>query len=316
MYTLRILELIEELRKGAPLYNSIDLIAGTSVGGLVALGVAHGKSATSMRVVFEELGPGLFRCEGPRWLAPARSTYSLLRSLLFSKYSSKKLQEIVAEFIEEDLFCEAHIPAAIASVSVNTGKPHIFRNYGRPPASLKSRDVAMATSAAPTYFDPHSIGADRFVDGGIIANNPDLVAICDAVQYFHAPLDSIIVISVGATSTDTRSPSVRSGFRGVLRSAFQVRHAISFTLEAQQTLAQISANALVDERYHRVNADVGLLESSVGLDRADLTATRTLINLAESSFRESSDTLPVRMLANGFFSARRRWQNGRILFPS
>jgi len=63
-------------------------------------------------------------------------------------------------------------------------------------------DIALSTSAAPTYFPEHLIpgtngGRDHiFVDGGVVANNPDLVSHAEASQFVENPKTDILHLSL------------------------------------------------------------------------------------------------------------------------
>lgn len=63
-------------------------------------------------------------------------------------------------------------------------------------------DVAMATSATPTYFPAHSIGAELYADGGLFANSPDLIALHEAEEFLRIPRERVSILSVGTTTTD------------------------------------------------------------------------------------------------------------------
>lgn len=41
-------------------------------------------------------------------------------------------------------------------------------------------DVALATSAAPTYLPAHELRGLQLIDGGVVANNPSIVAVTEA----------------------------------------------------------------------------------------------------------------------------------------
>jgi patatin-like phospholipase/acyl hydrolase len=64
------------------------------------------------------------------------------------------------------------------------------------------RQVARATSAAPTYFPPEKITtADplqyyALIDGGIIANNPSMCAYAEAIKMGRAG-DGVLIASIG-----------------------------------------------------------------------------------------------------------------------
>jgi patatin-like phospholipase/acyl hydrolase len=58
-------------------------------------------------------------------------------------------------------------------------------------------DVALATSAAPTYFPAATVDSARLVDGGVFANNPSVLAIAEATSMLGVPLDAIRVLNIG-----------------------------------------------------------------------------------------------------------------------
>ena len=60
--------------------------------------------------------------------------------------------------------------------------------------------VAMATSAAPTFFPSfRKLDHLRLIDGGVWANNPCMIGVIEAVSLFRVPLDAIRVLSLGTT---------------------------------------------------------------------------------------------------------------------
>jgi predicted acylesterase/phospholipase RssA len=65
-------------------------------------------------------------------------------------------------------------------------------------------DVALATSAAPTYFPPaevkHGSSSSRYLDGGVGANMPVLIAVLHAVHYLGVLPSQIDVLSIGTTT--------------------------------------------------------------------------------------------------------------------
>ncbi len=58
-------------------------------------------------------------------------------------------------------------------------------------------DIALATSAAPTYFPPHLIEERYFLDGGIVSNNPDLETLRFLTSVLSRPVESSMILSVG-----------------------------------------------------------------------------------------------------------------------
>ena len=57
--------------------------------------------------------------------------------------------------------------------------------------------VAAATGAAPTYFRPLQDGGYTFVDGGVWANNPAMIALVDALTCFTVSRSGIRILTLG-----------------------------------------------------------------------------------------------------------------------
>lgn len=175
----------------------------------------------------------------------------------------------------------------------------------------------MATSAAPTYFAPHWIGNDKFIDGGIVANNPDSIGYMDAISRFNVGSRDIVVISIGALNMNMATKSANSGFNGLipsLGSVGKMRKAISFTLEVQQELSSQLTRDAVGDRYVRISSRPSKdIEKVVQLDRADKVATRTLLALAKEDVAQAAGHASIRLLTSSGYVAARRWQAGKIL---
>ena len=60
LYTIAVLSELED-QIGRPLAGCFDLIAGTSVGGIIALGLAAEHPASNINDAFEEMGKAVFR---------------------------------------------------------------------------------------------------------------------------------------------------------------------------------------------------------------------------------------------------------------
>src|SRR5262249_56292833 len=108
------------------------------------------------------------------------------------------------------LLGESLVPLVIPAFDLGENDVYLFKT---PHHERLKRDwrvpmwqVAMATSAAPTYFPAFCLPGDgvRLVDGGVWANNPAMVGVAEAVSMFGQPLDTIRVLSIGTTS-DTRT---------------------------------------------------------------------------------------------------------------
>ncbi len=211
-----------ERQIGCPITDYFDLIAGTSTGGIIALALCLGESAEKIRNLYRDAGPTIFAprsldltmwqrlcAKGARWKFRSFDEGMLYRS----KYTSDALREIVtamfgARTLEDARASRAMIPA----VDLTTGRTIVFKTPHHP-KFIRDRyftavDVALATSAAPTFFPQARIGTGTaYADGGLWANNPSMLAYAEAVKIHGTArrddldpafsLDKIHMISIG-----------------------------------------------------------------------------------------------------------------------
>jgi uncharacterized protein len=181
------------------LVHHVDLIVGTSTGGIIGLGRAAGKSGAELLRFYKEDGPRTFG-------RPRR-----LRWLWRPKYDRRRLDEVLQREFGDQRLNDLERAVCITAHELVAGTTRVWKDDHHP--ELKGGGdqlvwkVAAATAAAPTYFAPVQVtNADSHVDGGIWANNPAMVGIVEAVRYAGRDLDSIRMLSVGTTSRAFQVP--------------------------------------------------------------------------------------------------------------
>lgn len=183
-----------------------DLICGTSIGGILALGLASGKCARELESVFESSAHKIF---------PKKSEINkLIRAAFGAIYSSRPLKETILNMIDPDTtFGDLKTRVLIPAVNLTTGKPQFFKTPHNPDFDrdqrLKLIDAALATSAAPTYFKPHYCQdlEAQFADGGLVANNPSLIGLHEALKdmksdFPNSDYSDIHILNVGTMAED------------------------------------------------------------------------------------------------------------------
>ena len=153
------------IKKFPPLIRNTDLLAGTSTGAFIALGLANQQS--SKRLVDLYTVKNLQSVFNPDYINLLRPRYDRagLKTLLQTVFPpQKQLQQLSKRVI---------IPA-LRVVGPENWQAVFFNNFINSPTKEKSiLEVALATSAAPTYFPAYQ----QYTDGGLIANNPSLAAL-------------------------------------------------------------------------------------------------------------------------------------------
>jgi patatin-like phospholipase/acyl hydrolase len=258
IFSAAVLARIEE-DLGVRIVDHFDLIAGTSTGGIIALGLGLGLSPRAIVEFYTNKGPRVFR---------DRTRLRTLRRLFRAKYTDAPLRAALEEVFDDRTFGESTKRLVITSYSLTNDDVYLFRTPHLPTLTRDWREravtVALATAAAPTYLPGVPLDGTRLVDGGLWANNPAMVALTEAVGPLGRPLDSIRMFSLG-TTTDVR-PRHRRLDRGGLLS--WSRDAIEVLMRAQSESATKQVrHFLSTDQFLRLNPTVPT--GAVALDRVN-----------------------------------------------
>lgn len=213
LFTARALQEMED-HIGEPIGRRFDLSYGTSIGGIIALAVAFEVPMLKVVQAFEQSGEKIFPSrEKPKGkFAKALDIYQHWDR---PRYKSQALREVITSLIPEDATLNDAIHAVgIPAVNVTSGKPQVFKTRHKAEWTrdwkYKVVDVALATSAAPTFFELAEVDGQRYADGGLYANAPDLLALHEAEHFFDVPSTAVRILSVG-TTTNMYSLSFETG---------------------------------------------------------------------------------------------------------
>lgn len=286
MFTARALQVMEE-QIGEPIGRHFDLTCGTSIGGIVALAVAFEVPMASVVAVFEKNGLNIFPPHKPPGTKSGKM-YDLWSHSRKARYSTAPLRAAINQLIDKDaLLKDAIHPVAIPAVNVTQGQPQVFKTRHKAEWSrdwrYKAVDIALATAAAPTFFELAEVGGNLYADGGLFANAPDLIAIHEAEHFFSVPIEAIRVLSVG-TTTQSYSVSFGMGRNFGVADWMEEQRLFSVIISSQQQfVGQLVAHRLAD-RYLRIDHEPSQEQAKdLGLDVATETACKTLKGLAEKA---------------------------------
>lgn len=286
LYSAEVLAELEQ-SSGRPIYECFDLFAGTSIGGIIAIALAMERRAVDIRDALVRHGPRIFPgAEG--WRGWAGRSVRTLRSLVTAKYATHRLREAVDEIVGPGATVrDLERPLLVPAVAITAGAPQLFRSVHHPDhapfANVALADVALATAAAPVYFPVARVGNAEYVDGGIIANAPDLAALLEAERYLAPSRDQVFLMSVGTTSAEAAFAS-RGRLQRGLASWIRKNRLLDITMAAQQEHALQLCEGALGSQYFRINASQSEDQADVlALDSATPTATRTLRAMAQSS---------------------------------
>lgn len=247
-----------ETHTGLRIVDHFDLIAGTSTGGILAIGLGLGLSAKEMLNFYRSRGPVIFPVT--RLRSRLRHT---LRHVVRPKYSQATLlQELESAYYrgtEPIPLKNSHCRLIIPTYHAVAGASHQFRTPHHPDltsdGNTEAAHAALATAAAPTFFTAakiaNMVAECSYFDGGVWANSPAMAAIVEAVCFLRIPLERLDVLSVGTTEEPfTTRWQTRSGIVGWLWK----KRILDLLMNVQQESSLRLARHLVsDPRFLRVN---------------------------------------------------------------
>lgn len=284
LYTISVLAELEE-EFGAPLASKFDLLAGTSVGGIIALGLAAETPAAEIKKAFETNGASIFsdRKQPKSSIGKLRD---LARSFLSSKYKNDGLKQTIAEVVGETILIgDLKHRVIIPTVNLTKGKPQVFKTPHHSDFvrdhKLKISDVAVATAAAPTYFPIAEIGDELYADGGLYANAPDQLAVHEAEHFLDVSTDDIHVLSIGTTTTQFSLSHETPRDLGIKGWGADLASTI---ISSQQMISVYMMEHKLGDRYIRIDEiQSRKQEQDLGLDVATKNAQKTIKGLASGS---------------------------------
>lgn len=290
LYTIAVLAEIEE-QCGRRTTDFIDLFAGTSIGGILALGLAAGVRAADIRDAFVEDGEKIFGrtppARGPRKWAEFLANVS--RPKHAASALCKTIEGIVGETTQiKDL----RRPTVVTAVNLTKGGPKVFKTGHHANFKIDWRlrvaDVALATSAAPTYFPTHRIRHELFADGGLFANSPDAIAVHEAEHFLGVAPDEIRMLSIGTTSQSFAFSAGTTTSMGIWDWVKGDRLS-SAIIGSQQALTDDMMKHRLADRYLRIDrTQADSQRTDLALDCASPQAQSTLLAMAANSLAEFS----------------------------
>jgi uncharacterized protein len=296
-----------ETHMGKPISKMFDLLAGTSTGGILALGLTKPDdtgepqfTASDMCDLYLEEGAKIF----PNSILQEVKT---LHGLAEARYPSGPIEQILAQRFGDTMLSKALTEVVIPSYDLSAPGPYFFkREYAKSETEdwdVRMALVARATSAAPTYFDPAVLpaadmhGQHALVDGGTFANNPTLSGYVDALL-LSKEIPRIVVVSIGtglAPQTPGSGPiPIEAGDVGDFGLVKWARPILEVVLDGVPKAVEYQMKAIQAAHpdalgYYRLQS--GLPTASHALDDASAENCAKLVADAEALIEGSTATL-------------------------
>jgi patatin-like phospholipase/acyl hydrolase len=214
IYGATVLQRIEaRIIKGQVIADYFDAIAGTSTGGIMALGLGLKKTAAEIQKLYTDSGKKVFptfwsrhpKIKLARQFVRVLHDHRALEQLLYETFQDARLGDSSARLV---------IPAFLGPKTqiavLKTDHHEDFKNDWK----MAAWEAARATSAAPAFFSGHAGDDYVFLDGGVWANNPIMAAVVDALSAYDISRDQIQILSIGTGNApyEIGKFAVRGGF--------------------------------------------------------------------------------------------------------
>ncbi len=294
------------------LCDYFDLVCGTSTGGIIAIGIALGMKAKDILDLYLKNAKKIF---------PSKSIWSAfcknepfyrrdqLEELLSLQFNPINYHTNIARIYD----CKTRL--CIPTYDLDKGEQHVFKtdhlcNYRRD-YHIPVVNAALATAAAPVYYSPYSFDYNDMnsvnhsyyynnVDGGVIANNPALIGLTEAIYCMDIPMENIKLLSLGTGTLNLKDtninkkrglrywlcPSKKNGLRiyEVISSGQSVY--IDNTLKLMRDGVGHEHKGRFD--YQRIQKN---LEVNIPMDATDKDSLDRLANIGQELFKQNVESL-------------------------
>lgn len=315
-----ILKKLDELIKAEgderPLYSHFDLVAGTSTGGLLAIGLScpqegsglikeEGRNIPVYRkrnllkkpvfegIVTKEADPAALEniyLENGSKIFPSSSKniFSHIGQFFSDKYDVRPFENFLKDMLSDIPLESLKVPTAIVSFNTTKSSIYVFRSWDDHGFLL--REAARATTAAPMYFSPavlqDSETGERLVlsDGGLGANNPALVAYVEAQRlYPEAKNFKILSLSTCKNPYSFDPTKTSGGVTGWVASITRLYSA------AQENSIGEYLDRIQNVQYTRIYSKI--LDKRIALDDTSAESLKILREKAEKVYENQMDEI-------------------------
>ena len=245
--------ILDRLEAACPGFLSkVDLFAGTSTGGLLALGLAHGVELRKIRDLYEKKGSKVF---DDSWLDDVID----LGQIVGAQYSNRNLEQELRQLLGKTTLAQLRKKVLITAFDLDnesrterSWKPKLFHNFPGEDSDgeVLAYKVGLYTSAAPSYFP----SVDGYVDGGVFANNPSMCALAQTQdpRFGITPkLSDVLLLSIGTGA----SPTYIQGKHLDWGYAQWAKPLVTLILDGVNRIAHYQCQMILGAQYHRIQPE-------------------------------------------------------------
>lgn len=289
------------------IYQNFDMICGTSTGGIIAIALALGIPAQEIYELYLENANVIFGSKRSWW-----------KQFGFSSHPREPLEKLIQEKFKkanngkDPILKDCKTNICIPVFDLLEGKPSVLKKDHHPRFKrdyhIPAYKAALATSAAPVYFDPYTSEYKDLkevtqpfknkVDGGVFANNPTLLGIIESEIALYQKRENLRVLSIGTGYQKFSDAADRKKW-GILYWINPWRkRIIDLFMQAQsqqvENLVYLLQNGIDKEKkenpnfiHHRINVE---LDNTLnfGLDETNKEKLKSLAQKATYQFHDNA----------------------------
>ncbi|KAG6737383.1 hypothetical protein POTOM_058900 [Populus tomentosa] len=219
-----------------------------------------------------------------------------LRSLVYPRYDGAALHKIINKELGQNNLSDALTNVIIPTFDIKRFKPITFSSLKAQRDKLKDAriaDVCIGTSAAPYYFPPYYFRTNvdfNLADGGLAANNPSLLAVCEVMKEQKMDARKLLILSLGTGAADERGryevgdPSKWGLLRWLWYSENNGSPLIDILETAPDEMISTNISTIFqycgsEDNYYRLQAEMKLSEAK--MDDASQENLNNLVKIGE-----------------------------------
>lgn len=237
---------IEEIT-GRRIYELVDYVSGTSIGGINALGITTAKPIDGLPYSGNELVE-MFRDHKTTIFSQG------IFPAFQCKYGKEGIESVIGQFFGDQTLSATCKPVLVTATTMD-GEPFYFRTHTALTDQRHDyfiKDVARSTSAAPTFFPSHKLKSlhpwsydIELMDGGLWCNNPSLMLYHDMENLYQVAQENCAIVSLG---TGENPPSILPGRAGYIH----VPQLIDGIFLSNNKAVNTAMSTKLGEKYWRV----------------------------------------------------------------
>lgn len=251
---------------GRPIGDYFDLVAGTSTGGILGLGLGAGLTGGELQDLYVGRGCEIFPPLPGGLRGRLRGWWRDGLHYARHRYDRAALETLLKDRLGADrLLGESKVRLVIPAFEGGHSEVLVYKTPHHPDYRTDRHKpmvtVGLATAAAPTYYRPLEDEGYVLVDGGVWANNPVMLAVIEALTCFTVEPTQIDVLTIGCGN----DPYVVSSRQIRLGGLFFWKDAL-FAAMRLQSLAGTNQARLLLGPPNVVRLDAPTNEKQIALD--------------------------------------------------